>query len=238
MPRTAESAGGARRFHHRKVCREIAGILAEWSACLLRSPGTLKPLRSLWRRSLLRCFPSPTESRVVRSSSAFRSAPEYVRAPVALLDTMPFFGSGSPASISQDPDGRTPDHGSRCGSRGSVVRQLNFPSRVQTRVRYEIVGAGAGFHREQRIGNWELYGSRLLLENFVSAAGACSTKQWGVPIRGSMPIFPRRSRQPFFLLGSATAWYGLLAHDARRRIGHRYLRTQWSFSRRHRQRWL
>ena len=28
--------------------------------------------------------------------------------------------------------------------------------RLQTRVRYEIVGTGSGFHREQRVGNWEM----------------------------------------------------------------------------------
>jgi hypothetical protein len=30
------------------------------------------------------------------------------------------------------------------------------PTRVQTRVRYELVGEGSGFHREQRVGNWDL----------------------------------------------------------------------------------
>ena len=30
------------------------------------------------------------------------------------------------------------------------------PLRVQTRVRYEIVGAGAGFHRQQQVGNWRM----------------------------------------------------------------------------------
>ncbi len=30
------------------------------------------------------------------------------------------------------------------------------PSQIKTRVRYELVGTGAGFHREQRIGYWEM----------------------------------------------------------------------------------
>ncbi len=34
--------------------------------------------------------------------------------------------------------------------------QPQVPRRVQTRVRYEIVGAVIGFHREQRVGNWDL----------------------------------------------------------------------------------
>ncbi len=31
-----------------------------------------------------------------------------------------------------------------------------LPQRLQTRVRYEVVGAGAGFHREQYVGYWDL----------------------------------------------------------------------------------
>ena len=34
------------------------------------------------------------------------------------------------------------------------LRQL--PQSLQTRIRYEIVGTGAGFYREQRIGTWDL----------------------------------------------------------------------------------
>ena len=38
----------------------------------------------------------------------------------------------------------------------STASASQIPARVQTRVRYEIVGAGTGFHREQRVGNWEM----------------------------------------------------------------------------------
>ena len=31
-----------------------------------------------------------------------------------------------------------------------------MPSHVETRIRYEIIGAGKGFHRDQRVGSWEV----------------------------------------------------------------------------------
>ena len=33
---------------------------------------------------------------------------------------------------------------------------MENPARLRTRVRYELVGSGRGFHREQRVGEWEL----------------------------------------------------------------------------------
>jgi hypothetical protein len=37
-----------------------------------------------------------------------------------------------------------------------VTRIDAAPGRLETRVRYELVGAGPGFHREQRVGEWSL----------------------------------------------------------------------------------
>ncbi len=45
------------------------------------------------------------------------------------------------------------------------------PSSLQTRVRFEFVGSGNGFHREQRIGNWDLTWA-------VSANGQLKVTKW------------------------------------------------------------
>ena len=37
-----------------------------------------------------------------------------------------------------------------------AVSALSLPSRLRTRVRYELVGLGKDFYREQRVGYWEL----------------------------------------------------------------------------------
>ena len=45
------------------------------------------------------------------------------------------------------------------------------PSSIQTRVRYELVGSGADFHREHRIGNWDLTWA-------LGAAGELKITKW------------------------------------------------------------
>src|SRR5438105_1953276 len=42
------------------------------------------------------------------------------------------------------------------GSGDSSAKRAAFPGRVRTRVRYDLVGSGQNFHREQRVGQWEL----------------------------------------------------------------------------------
>ena len=37
-----------------------------------------------------------------------------------------------------------------------AVSAPSLPSRLRTRVRYELVGLGKDFYREQRVGYWEL----------------------------------------------------------------------------------
>ena len=78
----------------------------------------------------------------------------------------------------------------------------SLPTRVQTRVRYEIVGTGTGFHREQRIGNWEMAW-------VPSSSGEFRIRTWRtldeMVARSTSPVYVdisvgRFGRQ-FFLLG-------------------------------------
>ncbi len=105
----------------------------------------------LWRVA----SPSRVADRALQFGA--RSAPEQLSHTSQRWTAMPFFGSG-----------RT-----RCECFSAIVTAefqitgidaaiaaarsaAQLPGRVQTRVRYEIVGTGAGFHREQRVGNWDL----------------------------------------------------------------------------------
>ncbi len=67
----------------------------------------------------------------------------------------------------------------------SPVRQ---PGRLRTRVRYEIVGTGAGFHREQRVGNWD-----LVWEPPSSSSGEFRLRSWRVrdetQARSNLPVY-------------------------------------------------
>ena len=108
---------------------------------------------------------------------------------------------------------------------------------LRTRVRYELVGTGQGFHREQRVGWWNLEWEavpsaqyRLRSWQATEETRSRSAKPW---YRGHRATgFCQR----FFLLRSAPAWCRLLAHGSRRRVRHRYLRPQRRFGWRHRRR--
>ena len=45
------------------------------------------------------------------------------------------------------------------------------PGQLQTRIRYELVAAGHGFYREQRVGDWQIAWER-------SASGELHVRNW------------------------------------------------------------
>ena len=144
---------GLDRFIGEKYAGAIAGILNEWSTATLRSPqdkqAIVKTLAPNFAGSSLR----PVESRLVRSSGALQVKQN---------------GFADGRSINRD--GFTSEWKSRLAVYSKIeVAELQIigidwtgsqsvsdPLHVQTQVRYEIVGTGSGFHREQRIGNWDM----------------------------------------------------------------------------------
>lgn len=142
---------GLDEFVSEKYADEIAAILGTWRAAMLGSVVGIEAVA----RSLARNFEGGSlrtaESRVVRSSvgiqvrqnkfadSAVLSREEFLRdwqlvyRDLSKIDVAEFQITWIDASGA---DGR--------------------PGTLKTRVRYEIVGSGAGFHREQRVGTWQL----------------------------------------------------------------------------------
>jgi tetratricopeptide (TPR) repeat protein len=125
------------KLHHR-----LAPILARWSAALLQSPSNLQPVRDTLAPNFLGSLQQPAESRVVRPGPqlevrniAFNPQPSLAAA--AFLDALH-------ASLNS------------YSSLLTVELQITRITGPHTRVRYELVGAGPGFHREQRIGYWDL----------------------------------------------------------------------------------
>ena len=97
------------------------------------------------------------------------------------------------------------------GLEGSTPASL--PARVQTRVRYEIVGGGTGFHREQRIGNWEL--------NWVrSSSGEFQIRAWR-----TLDEMVARSRAPVYVDVTSAALSGNSSYAAQLLHGTDYWRT-------------
>jgi tetratricopeptide (TPR) repeat protein len=84
----------------------------------------------------------------------------------------------------------------------SSTSSSQFPERLQTSVRYELVGAGTGFYREQRVGHWDL--------EWVSSSstpGEFRLRNWRAldetRSRSASPVFVDMATQ---VLGSNTSY--------------------------------
>jgi tetratricopeptide (TPR) repeat protein len=151
-------------FITEKYADQIAAILAEWSASLLRSSRETQAIAKVLTADFSGASLKPGESRVVRSSPALQvrqnkfandatlSRDEFLRewranfSAFSKLLTAEFQITGieaeGPASASQ------------------------LPGQLRTRIRYEIVGTGTGFYREQRVGSWDLVWEPSSLSEF------------------------------------------------------------------------
>ncbi len=123
----------------------IAAILAEWSAGLLESPGHLQAIEKSLAPDFSGTSPQQGESRLLRPGPALEvsrmSFPSSSLGSAAFLNELRSALSGFSKILTAG---------------FQVTRIDSLPAGLRTRVRYEIVGTGPGFHREQRVGFWEL----------------------------------------------------------------------------------
>ena len=126
---------------------QIATILADWRANLLESPKSLKAIEKVLAPSFMGSSPQPAESRIVRPGPAleirhvtFASQPSLARDAFLqqLRTSLTSFSAFQTVELQVTRIEAKPDRG------------------LRTRVRYELVGTGQGFHREQRVGWWDL----------------------------------------------------------------------------------
>ena len=143
-------------FITEKYADQIAGILAEWSASLLRSPVDTQAIARVLAAGFSGASLRPAESRVVRSSSMLEVRQNTFAHQVTLdhdaflrewRDSLRMFSAILTAELQIT---------AIDAAFAEAPSAAKLPSRVQTRVRYEIVGAGVGFHREQHVGNWDM----------------------------------------------------------------------------------
>jgi tetratricopeptide (TPR) repeat protein len=141
---------------------QIAAILADWSANLLESPKGLQAVEKVLAPSFMGSSPLPTQARIVRPGPALE---------IRRLTFSPQPSLGSDAFLQQL---RTSFSGFSAFQTADfqVIRIEAKPDRsLRTRVRYELVGSGQGFHREQRVGWWDL-------EWAVSRPGQYRLQSW------------------------------------------------------------
>ncbi len=129
-----KTKAGLDDFITEKYHDQIAAILVEWRAKLLASPMGLQGIEQALAPSLSNTAP-PAQSRIVRPGPALE---------VRRIASGPQLGSLSAFSTIDTAEFQ-------------IIRIDAQPDgNLKTRVRYELVGKGPGFHREQRVGWWDL----------------------------------------------------------------------------------
>jgi tetratricopeptide (TPR) repeat protein/peroxiredoxin len=148
-----KTRAGMDDFISEKYHDQIAAILAQWGSSLLRSPQEIRAFEKVLAPDFSGSSLRPDNSRLVRPGpvlevhqNKFTSQTNLGRDAFLqeLRSTMTVFSKLVTAEFQvtkMDASSASPS---------------KLPELLQTRVRYELVGTGAGFYREQRVGYWDL----------------------------------------------------------------------------------
>jgi len=162
-------------FVTEKYQDQIAARLAEWSSSLLQSPQSLQALEKLLGPEFSGASLNPVKSRVLRSGAALEarkiefSQQSTPGADAFLREMRSFMGTFSKLMTAEFQI--TSIEASGTGAASAPLSMPKGSARLRTSVRYELVGTGTDFHREQRVGNWEL-------EWEASASGEFRIRGW------------------------------------------------------------
>ena len=176
----------------------IAPILAGWTAALLDSPGNLQTVAAALSPDFRGFSPQPVASQTVRPGPALE-----VRR-VSYPQRTDLERDAFVAALSAELRGY-----SKILTAEFQVTRLTPGSGSRTRVRYDLVATGSGYHREQRVGVWDL-----------EWTGDFHIRQWraGEETRS-------RSAAPWFADVTAHAFAGNASHAAQMSRGVDYWRT-------------
>jgi tetratricopeptide (TPR) repeat protein/peroxiredoxin len=158
-----KTQAGLDDFVTEKYADEIAVILAQWSSGLLQSPQDVTAVEKVLAPSFSGSSVRPADSRVVRPGATIevrhnKFKPDAALGRDAFLQELRSSLSGFSKILTAEFQVTSIDAGSNPAalSRGEV----------RTRIRYEIVATGRGFHREQRVGYWKIAWERPELGEF------------------------------------------------------------------------
>ena len=140
------------RFPGEIYADQIASILTKWRGVLVRSPHEVREIGESFAADFAGSSTRPTQSRVMRSDSWLQ------------VRQNSFSGSGN-----LNRDTFLHEFESSIAEFGAIeIAELQItsidlspstsglPVSIETEIRYEIVGTGNEFHREQRVGTWSL----------------------------------------------------------------------------------
>jgi hypothetical protein len=162
---------GFDEFRTEKYQDQVAAVLKEWSAQLLRSPQSIVALEKVIPVNFSAASVKASRWKPVRTEAALNvSQGEFAVAPVLarndfLADLRSLLGSYSTIITAEF---------QVISIRSAASSSAPDASRLlETVVRFEFVGTAAGFHREQRVGNWKMSWELL-------ASGELRLQQWKV----------------------------------------------------------
>ncbi len=184
-------------FVTEKYHDQIAAILAQWSASLLQSPQDTRPIEKVLAADFQGCSLRPITSKVLRSGLGL-TARQLSCAPDLTLGASAFTRDLR-LSLTELSEILAADF-------QITGIAANSPDRVLTQVRYELVGTGAGFHREQRVGYWELEWQMVAPDEY-------RLKHWRAAdetrSRSISPVYVDQTQQAF---GSNPSYSAQLIH--------------------------
>ncbi|HEY6338861.1 MAG TPA: FG-GAP-like repeat-containing protein [Candidatus Sulfotelmatobacter sp.] len=190
-------------FVTEKYHDQIAASLTQWRASLLQSPQSVEALTKLLAPEFLGASLNPVDSRMVRSGAVQAHKIEF--SPRTSLSTDAFVRdllmSMNEFSRLMTADFQITSIDAPGPGAAFQHSQLSeFPDGLRTRVRYEFVGTGPGYHREQRVGDWEI-------EWIAARAGEFRIRNWcaigEIRSRSLTPIFADITAQA---LGSSNSY--------------------------------
>jgi tetratricopeptide (TPR) repeat protein/peroxiredoxin len=188
-------------FITEKYAEQIGAILQSWSVSLLRSPRETQALARSFSAGFSGMSPTPSESRVVRSSSGLE-----VR-----QNKLPRSGGLSRDTFLREFQSRLAVFSKIVTAEFQITAITasdvsSARGSVETRVRYEIVGTGTDFYCEQRVGEWNLSWE-------PAATGEFRLRSWS-----ALDETQARSRSPVYLdvttaaLGSNPSYAAQMLH--------------------------
>jgi tetratricopeptide (TPR) repeat protein len=143
---------GNDQFVTEKYAQQLADILDEWSASLIRSVRDAHPIARRLAPGFVAASPLPTESKILRSSLGLRVERKQFSSQPTLTQEV-FLNAWQSALDGFAQILRAEFQITRIEAHSSSP---GTPPGLETVVRYELVGTGDGFYREQRGGAWEL----------------------------------------------------------------------------------
>ena len=216
-----KTKAGLDEFVTEKYADEIAAILAQWSAGLLRSPHDIAAIEMALLTNCSGASLRSSESRLARPGPAIEvrhnNFPE-VRNPEKAINRDVLI-SELRLALSDIVKILTAEFQVTSISVGTSSAAL--PARLETRVRYELVGEGRTSYREQRVGYWQLDWERTSEQSRDQpAASPWRIRNW-LPIEETVS----RSAEPVYVDVTSSALGANASYSAQLLQGTDYWRT-------------